>query len=158
KGRRLPNLRLPTAAGLTGHMLKARQPILFRSVEEWPEGVVHFGDGDGVQSVLAVPLQVGERVFGVLTTQAYQPHAFSAEDEPLLALLANQAASAIQNARLFQSVQRQLSQLSILHEVARAAVAAADLDHVIAQALEVLRRRVGYPRLDLYLLNPARDR
>jgi GAF domain-containing protein len=98
---------------------------------------------------------MGVYTLGVLTTQSYQPHAFSEDDFPLLMTLANQAAAAIQNARLFQSVQRQVLQLSILHAVAQAAVSAADPEEVTRRAMETLSQRVNYDFLALLLLNPS---
>jgi GAF domain-containing protein len=157
RGVRQPTRRVSADASLTGYMLKSRRPLLFHSAEEWPSDVQHYGGEESVQSVLAVPLQVGGYTLGVLTTQSYQPHAFSEDDFPLLMTLANQAAAAIQNARLFQSVQRQVLQLSILHAVAQAAVrpAASDPEEVTRRAMETLSQRVNYDFLALLLLNPS---
>ncbi len=155
RGVRRSNQRVSADAGLTGYLLKVRRPLLFHSADEWPVEATHYGGEESVQSVLAVPLQVGGYTLGALVTQSYQPHAFSEDDIPLLVTLANQTAAAIQNGRLFQSAQRQLLQLSILHAVAQAAVSASDPDQVIRRALETLRERVGYDYLALLLINSA---
>jgi PAS domain S-box-containing protein len=56
-----------------------------------------------------MPLVVGERVIGVISVESEKPDAFSSQDERLLATLANQAAVAFENARLYQEVQQELS-------------------------------------------------
>ncbi len=63
-----------------------------------------------MQSGLYVPLRVGDRVIGVISIESEQPNAFSERNERLLATLANQMAIAIENARLYQSLQNELAE------------------------------------------------
>jgi len=63
-----------------------------------------------VQSQLAIPLLVKDRLIGVLAVESPRPNAFDELDEVLLSIVANQAATAIENARMYQMVE-QLSRL-----------------------------------------------
>jgi class 3 adenylate cyclase len=63
-----------------------------------------------VQSQLAIPLLVKDRLIGVLAVESPRPNAFDELDEMLLSIVANQAATAIENARMYQMVE-QLSRL-----------------------------------------------
>ena len=63
-----------------------------------------------VQSQLAMPLLVKDRLIGVLVVESPKPNAFDELDEVLLSIVANQAATAIDNARMYQMVE-QLSRL-----------------------------------------------
>jgi class 3 adenylate cyclase len=63
-----------------------------------------------VQSQLAMPLLVKDRLIGVLVVESLKPNAFDELDEVLLTIVANQAATAIDNARMYQMVE-QLSRL-----------------------------------------------
>lgn len=63
-----------------------------------------------VQSQLAIPLLVKDRLIGVLAVESTKPNAFDELDEILLTIVANQAATAIENARMYQMVE-QLSRL-----------------------------------------------
>ena len=63
-----------------------------------------------VQSQLAIPLLVKDRLIGVLAVESPKPNAFDELDEVLLTIVANQAATAIDNARTYQMVD-QLSRL-----------------------------------------------
>ena len=63
-----------------------------------------------VQSQLAMPLLVKDRLIGVLVVESPKPNAFDELDEILLTIVASQAATAIDNARMYQMVE-QLSRL-----------------------------------------------
>jgi class 3 adenylate cyclase/putative methionine-R-sulfoxide reductase with GAF domain len=63
-----------------------------------------------VESQLAMPLLVKDRLIGVLVVESPTPNAFDELDEILLSIVANQAATAIDNARMSQMVE-QLSRL-----------------------------------------------
>jgi class 3 adenylate cyclase len=63
-----------------------------------------------VQSQLALPLTVKDRLVGVLAVESPKPNAFDELDEVLLRIVASQAATAIDNARTYRMVE-QLSRL-----------------------------------------------
>lgn len=63
-----------------------------------------------VQSQLAMPLLVKDQLVGVLVVESARPNAFDELDEILLNIVANQSATAIENARRYQMVE-QLSRL-----------------------------------------------
>ncbi len=56
------------------------------------------------RSELALPLEMGKQLLGVLDMESAQPGAFNENDVPFLHLLADQAASALHNARLYKQV------------------------------------------------------
>lgn len=60
---------------------------------------------EGIRSEAAVPLRLGERVMGVLMVGNRHVHQFTKDNCRLLGGLANQAAIALENARLYQEVQ-----------------------------------------------------
>jgi class 3 adenylate cyclase len=59
-----------------------------------------------VQSQLALPLTVKDRLVGVLAVESRTPNAFDELDEVLLRIVGNQAATAIDNARTYQIVEQ----------------------------------------------------
>ncbi len=58
-----------------------------------------------VQSQLALPLLVKDRLVGVLAVESPKPNTFDELDEVVLRIVANQAASAIDNARSYRMVE-----------------------------------------------------
>ncbi len=67
----------------------------------------------GLRSQIAVPLKAHDEVIGVLYTMSRVPHKFRYDDQQLLSALADQAAIAIENAKLFQEVQRHADELEV---------------------------------------------
>ncbi|MBL8046562.1 MAG: GAF domain-containing protein [Anaerolineales bacterium] len=62
------------------------------------------------RSLLVAPVQSGVHRLGTLSAQSAAPHAFSPDDERLLATLGNHAALALHNARLYGELSKALQQ------------------------------------------------
>jgi len=69
------------------------------------------------RSEIALPLIVGDQAMGALDVQSTQAAAFTEQDIDTLQNMANQVAIAIQNARLYQQAQHQLTEISRLNQV-----------------------------------------
>lgn len=93
-----------------------------------------------VDVVLAEPLRFHDQLVGVigLNRQAgRQP--FTAEDQQLLRLFATQAAIAIQNARLYQDVERQRREIETAAHLSQRLNASLDFDTVLQGVVEAAR-------------------
>lgn len=104
KGGRYPPQRIPKGQGLTWHILSKGKSLLIRDLLQEKLPAIHFGTEESVRSVLAVPLRAGEETIGMLSTQSYQPGAFSEEDLDLLELLAAHVAAALRVAQLLSAL------------------------------------------------------
>ena len=62
------------------------------------------------RSEMALPLAVGETVLGALDVQSTQPNAFTEADITVLQTMADQVATALQNARLYAAAQQELTE------------------------------------------------
>ena len=67
------------------------------------------------RSELALPLVVGKRCIGALTIQSEMPNAFDENDLAVLQGLADSLATTLENARLFQEVQKNLKEIEALN-------------------------------------------
>jgi len=67
-----------------------------------------------VRTFMGVPLQVGERVIGMVGV-ANKSSGYTTDEERLLSTFANQVAVAIENARLYEDQQRMIDELEQLH-------------------------------------------
>ncbi len=74
----------------------------------------------GMKSGLYVPIQVGERIIGVISVESEHQAAFTPADEQLVITLAAQAGAAIENARLYAETRRRLQELDSLTRVSAA--------------------------------------
>ena len=70
--------------------------------------------GSGLRSMLAAPLLVGDQVIGALTVLRRDVHHFTPEEESLVSAFADQAAMALEHARLFSSVRTYSEQLEAM--------------------------------------------
>jgi GAF domain-containing protein/nitrogen-specific signal transduction histidine kinase len=84
-----------------------------------------------VRSTILVPLIFGGKVIGVLSVDHSRPFAFSNADITSLSMLADQAAIAVENARLYEETLNRTRQLSRLNEAARAISSELELPRVL---------------------------
>jgi signal transduction histidine kinase len=68
-----------------------------------------------VRTFLGVPLQVGEKVVGMVGV-ANKPGGYTPDDERFLSTFANQVAVAVENARLYESQREMIGRLERLHQ------------------------------------------
>jgi PAS domain S-box-containing protein len=97
---------MPLGTGPNSETIRTRQPRIVRlptsDVENsTPGNFVYVGTSGEPRSALYVPLLSQNTVVGVISVQHEDYDAFKEADMQLLSTLANQAATAIQNARLF---------------------------------------------------------
>ena len=89
---------------------------------------------------LLVPLRVKGRVLGILTLIARRERRrFSGHDMTAAQEIANQAAAALENARLYQEANRRLEEAELIQAVALAGAAGQPFDDIVADATERLR-------------------
>ncbi|MGH7403073.1 MAG: GAF domain-containing protein, partial [Candidatus Rokuibacteriota bacterium] len=107
--------RLAMGEGLSGLVARAgallavpdpaQDPRLLRSDVEAVQRL-------GYRAWLGVPIKVGERMVGVVNTWTRRAEGFSPEDQALLAAFASQGAVALENARLYQEIERSYQELT----------------------------------------------
>jgi len=83
------------------------------------------------QSEMALPLISRGKVIGAMTIQSVDPAAFSEEDISVLQTMADQVATALQNANLFNQTQQNATELSILNEMSLALSRQLDINGII---------------------------
>lgn len=92
---------LKLGQGITGRVAQSGQPAVVKDVRQEPRyRYPEIAEQEGLHALLCVPLQVRERIIGVLNGYTGRPHTFTPQEIELFQTLANQTALAIQNARL----------------------------------------------------------
>lgn len=111
-GEELIGRRLPAGRGLVGEVASTGQIVIVNDVANDPRWAGELSKGSfRTTSVIAVPLITQDRVIGVLELINKKNNGiFSNDEAELLTTFAGQAAVAIENARLFQLTDLQLSQ------------------------------------------------
>jgi PAS domain S-box-containing protein len=111
----------PLSNGLTEFVIHARAPVLIS--DHVQEAMAKRGItliGTPCQCYLGVPILIDERVLGVIAVQDYE-HAqvYDANHVELLSTIASQAAIALENARLYETVQQELTERKRAEEALR---------------------------------------
>jgi PAS domain S-box-containing protein len=98
----ISQLRFGPDEGLVGQVIADPRAVIIPDVEEDPH-YVRIDRIPVLRSVILVPLSVARQLIGVLTADKPTPHSFTPTDMVVLSTLADQAAVAIENARLFEA-------------------------------------------------------
>jgi GAF domain-containing protein len=95
--------RIPSGVGIAGWVVENDAPLVVGDPKEDPRfyGGVDEKSGFETRNLLAVPLRTKERVIGAVEVINKRASGFEDEDVKLASALANQAATAIDNARLY---------------------------------------------------------
>ncbi len=162
RGERQPpaSFDLTDNGGLVGWMRRSRQPLLvhdfLRELDRLPARPRYVSD-DPPRSAIFVPLIAQERVIGAMAIQSYRPAAFTPDHQRLLSIIANQAAAAIENARLFQQAQRRARQLTLIGQVSRQVTAVLELDDLFQRVVTLIHQTFGYYHVALCTVDEARQ-
>jgi len=133
---------LPIESGGEGHAAAVGWPIIVEDLNADPtlRRIAPLAQEEGFLAFADLPLRVGDRVIGMLAAFYAQPHHFTEGERELLATFADQAAIAIENARLYaqadQHLQKQRSALSGLQRVARELSLTFDQEQILRLVLE----------------------
>jgi PAS domain S-box-containing protein len=93
---------------------------------------------DHIHSWVGAVLRVKGQIIGILNVDSAQAGAFNEQTAVTVAAFANQAAIAIENARLYKSAQLSAHEVSILNEVALTTAVAVDIDELLHQTTRTL--------------------
>lgn len=131
----------PASEGLEGVVVRSRQPLLLR--ERLPEQAAELGariHGKPPRSWLGVPMLAGDQLIGVLVVEDVEvSRRFNEEDAALLSTISGQMATALQNARLLEQVQKSARRERLIHEISSKVRQSPDISTV----LETTAREVG---------------
>jgi GAF domain-containing protein/CheY-like chemotaxis protein len=136
--------RLPPGVGIAGQAVDEGRPAWTSDVLDDPKVVLTPELRDAIEAAghhafLSVPLRVKGQVIGALTLAYRERHAFTDHEVALLAALGDQAALALDNARLHAEAERRRREAEVVAELA-SSINAAPLEpervlHNLAAAL-----------------------
>ncbi len=136
---------LPAGMGLTGLAVVQGRPIWSPDVLNEPE--IHLTDQmrdhqlqSGNRSMIAVPLRAHEKITGSLGLSDRTGRVYSNSEVALLQTFADQAALALENARLYEETERRRREAEELAEVARTLTESLDVKGVAGRIVEGVRR------------------
>ena len=168
---RSPSQHLPRGQGISGRVIASGEPLLILDGEQVETfGGRAYGQGQP-RSIVAVPIMMGGKIIGMLSAQSYEPNVYTLDEQQILSTLANQAAVAIQNGRLFAETRRLADELEqrvvertaelereqrnteTLLRILTEASSTLDLDRALNRTLALLNDAIGAEQGSIMMLN-----
>jgi GAF domain-containing protein/two-component sensor histidine kinase len=149
--------RLSRGEGLSGIVAETGSPLLVAGPADDPRAVPGHREAmkrAGHRVWLGVPVKVGGRVAAVLSVQS-RAETFSATDREVLLALADQAAIALENARLYEALERRLLRLRAMTHVNRVISSSLDLGTVLGEINRAAAEFMGAAVASFWLADPA---
>ena len=129
-------------ASIVGYVASTGEPRIALDVGQ---DAIHSAHPElpNTRSEMALPLKAHERVIGVLDVQSAHEAAFSEDDVAVLQTMADQLATAIANARLFEQVQRRARHERLIREITARIRSAVDVESILQTTVQELGRALG---------------
>jgi sigma-B regulation protein RsbU (phosphoserine phosphatase) len=106
------------------------------------------------KSAVYVPLISGAQAIGAIGAFSDQPNQFGERELGQLTILANQAAAAIANARIFHQERTRAAQLELVSRIAGQITAISDLDELLRQVVSLTQETFGFSSVNIFGINP----
>jgi len=137
-------------------MLRTRRPVILTDAQK-DERFLAAGATTYVHGWIGAPLVVKGQVIGTLTVDSREPGAYGQEEAEMVAAFANQAAIAIENARLHEETRRRLAREERLNELAHALGGEMELATIIPRLLPLMVELTGADAGTVAILDPERQ-
>jgi GAF domain-containing protein len=127
-----PDFQVPLGTSYSGTVAATGQPLFVADTQTDPRNLLAQRDRDeGIRTYLGLPIRKGGEVLGVLTINTEAPHTYTPEELDTLGSFADQAALAIDNARLYAAASERERRLGALAAITRELTATLRLDEVL---------------------------
>ena len=139
--------------GLIAWVKKQREPALVKDTstdERWFKDETN-AELSKVGSAVSVPIQLPDQLLGVITITATEPNFFDESNLAMLSIIADQAAFAIANARLFKAEQHRRRLADTLASIAHTINSTLNLNEVLKLILEQLALVIAYDSSSIFL-------
>ncbi len=139
--------------GLAGKVWEGKQTIVIDHYASWEGRDEDWAEVSGDYSVVGIPVTWGDKFLGVLEIGLEGEREFTQREIDSLELFANQAAIAIQNARLFTAEKRRRQEAETLREVGMIINSMMDQSQVLNSILDQLQRVLPFNRASIQLID-----
>lgn len=103
------NHSIKAGSGIIGHVAETRKPFFTNDVDQV---IFHVKDPrrTEIKSEMALPIQAGEQLLGILDIKQSETKDFTSRDLQLVGIVADQLAASLQKADLYENLQKSLEQ------------------------------------------------
>ncbi len=141
--------RLTLGEGAMGLVVRTGEQLFIPDYQTWPGRSEQYARIDA-RAVVVAPLLIGQRPVGAINVWHEDPErSFSESDRLLLNLFGQQAAIALENARLFSTAQRERQYFEVLVRNSPVAIVVLDLEHRVLSCNPAFEKLYGYSQGDV---------
>jgi PAS domain S-box-containing protein len=150
-----PYRTLKRGEGVSGRVWASGEPLIVDDYPQW-DGRATIYEDNYIQAVIGVPIRWGDDFLGVLVagTDAQGEH-FSQEDAHLLAQFADQAAIAIHNAQLYETIHERVTRLELVSQIAQQTTAILKTRELLQRTVELVGSTFDYYATEIWLAEGA---
>lgn len=115
--KRFKEIRFPADKGVAGHVYRTGQPLIVPDTSKSPYFFKHVDEQSGyeTQNMLDVPIQIQDRMIGVLCAVNKKEGEFDQTDVELLSTIGNLVGLPIENARINEQLNRSFEEVKSLN-------------------------------------------
>jgi signal transduction histidine kinase/uncharacterized PurR-regulated membrane protein YhhQ (DUF165 family) len=144
----------PRPHGLTYTVARSGKPIVINDTANHEL----YADSPWDGAIVGMPLKIGERIVGVMNVAYAQPHEFEDIEIRMLSILADQAAIAIENVRLYESSESERRRVYLLHDIAQVVSQTLDPVELLQRAVTLINDNLNGESTEAFMLDPDGDR
>jgi len=130
--------------GVAGQVMATGETINIANIETDARFIKLGTQLPTFRSMVVAPVQSGDQKLGTISILSNKHDAFTSEESELLSALGIQAAIAIENANLLESVQQALKESNALHRVNQGLASSLDPDGLLQDTVDLLQKNFGY--------------
>ncbi len=160
QGSEIAEIRIPRATGIAGAVLQSDRPVIVDEATSDPRfnPAIDERTGYRTRSLVCVPLHDRDgTVIGAVEILNKRKGRFDRVDVGLLQAIADQAATALEHARVFEHQRRERQRDQSLIEATEAILVELDLDRLLVKIIDASARLLDAERATLFLYDEASD-
>ncbi len=139
--------------GLAGAVWQTGEPLVVEDYQVWAG---HVGGFDWIHAAAGVPLRAGERLLGVLgVVQAEPGRRFGTDEIAILEQFGDLAAIALENARLYTSLEERLHRLQTLTMLNQLVSSSLEMAEVLSEIARATVRLIDVPFASFWIADAA---
>ncbi len=131
---------------------RTRRPVVLADASQNPD-YQGWNDTSDTRGWMGIPLIAQDRIIGYLTIDSLTPYTYGPEQAHLAQAFANQAATAIENARLYTQEQRALQRSKFLYDIARRLISATNIPGLLQAVATELQQALSAQACSLLLFD-----
>ncbi len=141
--------RLVVGEGAMGVVVQSGEPMMIPDYQQWAGRSTQYARIDA-HAVIVAPLLIGHRAVGAINVWHEDPtRTFNDADRNLVTLFGQQAAVALENARLFTAARREREYFEVLVRNSPVAIVVLNADHRILSCNPAFEQLFGHEQADI---------